>query len=372
MKRKTGERPFSFPINTLAGSSFSNLTNIQKDHQIDPGYRKKFIFSALVSLVLEPFRVYENWVYSGRIKRHKITKSPVFIIGFWRSGTTLLHNLLCRASDAAYVTTFQTVFPHVILTQSFWLKQLARYMMPDKRPVDGVRMGLDFPQEEEIALANMHQQSFYHFYFFPRDFESICEKGLFFSGCDDVVMVKWKSAYLYLIKKAMLNTKGSRLISKSPSNMVRIQWLLDMFPDAKFIFIYRNPYNTIESTSRFFNAIMPALQLQYVEKHVIAGNIIRLYNECMKKYDRDKVKIPPNQLIEIRYEDLEKDKLAWLDTIYHRLEIPGFDDELPAFRSYLEEVDSYKQNTLDLSQETIQLVNEHLQPYIDRWGYEKI
>ena len=190
---------------------------------------------------------------------------PVFIIGFWRSGTTLLHSLMCQDPHAGYVTTFQAVFPNLVLTRYKWMKRIANWALPKKRPFDSYPMDMDFPQEEEFGLMSLQPKSIYKIFYFPKDYNDIYETDLYFERLSDESRKCWEKEYLNLIDRAMINTGGERYLSKNPCNIFRIRTLISLFPDARFIFIYRNPYTVVESVYRFVNAILPGSELQHLE-----------------------------------------------------------------------------------------------------------
>jgi hypothetical protein len=328
--------------------------------------------TVVVSLILEPFRWWEALVWRRRIKKVAITKPPVFIIGFWRSGTTMLHNLMCKDPQAAYVTTYQTVFPNHILSHAWWFKPIMGLFFPTHRPFDDVKMGLDLPQEEEIALANLQPISFYSFMYFPKDFEKFYEQELFLKGQDKDHTVKWKKSYLKLIRKSILNIKGQRFISKNPSNMVRIKYLLEMFPDAKFIFIYRNPYKTVESFYRFFAEVIPAVQVQASNEELNLERHFRVFTDMFRRYFVEKSQIKPENLFEVRYEDFRKDPLSGLKDIYEHLNMDGFEEALPVFEEYLKEMSEYVQHSYEISDQTLELVNLHARDILEKLNYPVI
>jgi hypothetical protein len=64
---------------------------------------------------------------------------------------------------------------------------------------------------------------------------------------------KWSKSFLYLIKKLVVregNNKNRRLIIKSPVHTARVPLLRKLFPNAKFIYIHRHPYEIYQSSSR--------------------------------------------------------------------------------------------------------------------------
>jgi hypothetical protein len=371
MRKKEVRRKFSFLITVLAGSSVPFLIKQLKNHSLDIRYAGRVAGTIIVSCILEPFRWWEELRWGKRIRKTSISIPPVFIIGFWRSGTTLLHNLLSQKHDAAYITTYQTVFPGLLLSHSWWFKPIIGQFWPTHRPFDDVKMGMDLPQEEEIALSVLQTVSYYNFLYFPKDFEQFYLKELFMKNLDPKVVGVWKSEYIKMIKKAFLNTKGDRFISKSPSNMARISLILEMFPDARFIFIYRDPYKTVESFYRFFHEVLPTVQLQDATDILTRERLTRVYADMVRQYRLDKDKISPDNLLEIRYEEFSKNPIEGLKNIYTQFNIPGFEDDLPLFNNYMEEVSEYRHNNYEVTAETISQVNDSAGDIIQWLGYPK-
>jgi hypothetical protein len=364
-------RKFSFLITVTAGSSLPHLIRQLKNHSLDIRYSGRVLGTIIVSAILEPFRCWEKLKWKKKIHRVEISKPPVFIIGFWRSGTTLLHNLLAQTPGAAYITTYQTVFPDLTLSHSWWFKPIIGKFWPTHRPFDGVKMGMDLPQEEEIALENLQEISFYNFLCFPKDFERFYEKELFIRNTDQKLVNTWKSAYINMIKKSFINVKGDWFISKSPSNMARIELILEMFPDAKFIFLYRDPYKTVESFYRFFHEVLPAIQLQDASDVLSRERMTRVYTDMIRKYEEDKHKIPPGHLVEVRFEEFNQDPIEGLRRIFDQLNIEGFREGLPIYKAYMEEISGFTQNKYEVPEDTIRSVNEYAGDIVTLLGYEK-
>jgi hypothetical protein len=369
MEKKEVRRKFSFLITVLAGASVPFLLKQLKNHSQDIKYAGRVAGTILVSCILEPFRWWENLRWKRRIKRTTINKPPIFIIGFWRSGTTLLHNLLSQKQDGAYITTYQTVFPDLLLSHSWWFKPIIGQFWPTHRPFDDVKMGMDLPQEEEIAMSVLHPVSFYNFLYFPKDFEPFYLRELFMKDLEPELRESWKSVYIRMIKKAFINTGGDHFISKSPSNMARIGLILEMFPDARFIFIYRDPYKTNESIYRFFHEVLPAVQLQDATDLLTREKMARVYSDMVRQYRVEKSRIKEENLMEIKFEDFRINPVEYLKKIYDQFHIPGFEQDLPAFEKYLEDVSEFRTNKYEVTEETIRYVNQYAPDIVEWLGY---
>ena len=144
---------FSFdnlPINPLVGADSATFDRVTSGVEID--HLARFRATKICQRVLNPLYQVNNRIYD-RANLQKIV-SPLFILGHWRSGTTLLHNLLAEDAQFCYCTTYQTIFPHLMIRGSSVMRHLAALAMPHSRPKDHQILSISQPQEEEFAIAN--------------------------------------------------------------------------------------------------------------------------------------------------------------------------------------------------------------------------
>jgi hypothetical protein len=366
-----GRKSFSFPVTTLVGTDVSNFLAICRKHSIGISFYPKLIFSFLVAAIFELFNLWERVVLRNKMKNYRMKEPPVFIIGFWRSGTTLLHNLLCSDPRAGYTTTFQAVFPHITITQAWWIKPLANWIVPENRPFDNVSWDMDSPQEEEFGLANLQSNSLYNSYIFPGDYDRFLKEEFFTEDFPPQQLKKWKEKYTSLVHKAMLSTGGNRYISKNPCHLGRLNLMHSMFPDAKYIFIYRNPYQVVESLYWFYQSILPGVKLQKLKPGFSRKDIVDLYCVAIRNYFKTRSVIPPEDLLELKMEDFMKDKMGYLEMIYRKFGMDSFEKAKPCFEKYLSDNSNYFREKYDIPQETFDLVNEYVPDILEEFGYQK-
>jgi hypothetical protein len=360
---------FSFAVTTLAGSSIKNIPPVIDSHHIESKYRRKFMISSATAGILEPLAQAERIIWQKRILNYKLTTPPVFIIGFWRSGTTLLHNLLCQDPAAAYTTTFQTVFPNLVLTQSWWLKPLINHLVPAQRPYDNISMDMDFPQEEDFGLMNIQPSTIYKFFLFPTDFDRIIEEELFTGNLNPNLLTQWKEAYRGMIAKAIFNTGGTRYIGKNPCHLTRIGLLTEMFPDAKFIFIHRHPYYVIESLYHFILSVFPGVQLQDVPPGFSREKVVNLYKKCVDEYFCNRDKIQSSNLIELKMDDFMEDIPWHLKAIYEKFGLGDFNKVSSVINQYLDQNPAPKREPKPPTPETTGLVDRYASDIMEKLGY---
>jgi len=304
-----------------------------------------------------------------------IHPAPVFIIGHWRSGTTHLHNLLCQDENLGYLSTFQAMAPGFCLVGERVIKQFlarkARSRYPT-RLIDNIPLAFDGPQEDEFALANLSTRSFVHTFSLPRQAQEIFGRSVLFDASSQRARSRWIDTYLALLRKITLASGGKRLVVKNCAHTARIKTLLDLFPNAKFIHIHRNPYHVFLSTLHMHRTVLPRSQLQDIEPDQVEVHVLRFYDQLMRRFLADRSQIPAGSFVEIRFEDLEASPLDQLRCIYDGLGLPGFDAAEPGFRSYIDSVVDYKKNTYEMDGDVIARVNQHWQLAFGEWSYDRL
>jgi hypothetical protein len=363
-------KPISIFHNPFVLGSFRNWLKLLWCHGgIDRPYLGRALFILLISFCASPLRVYERVRYDRIINTLAIKESPIFIIGHWRSGTTHLHNLICQDKNLGYVSTFQAVAPELFLVGKRTIKSGVAEVLPATRVMDNVALSLDGPLEEEFGMANLSPCSFYHQWSLPKQARYFFETYTLFHNVPETVIAQWQKAFLAILRKATLDTGGKRLVTKSPTNTARVKILLNIFPDAKFIHLYRNPYDVFLSTRNLYDTFLAITQLQAISRSEIEANILLFYTQMMQKFLAEKHLIPPENLVEVKFENLDTNPLAELRRIYERLNLPGFSIAEPALRTYIATQASYQKNRYALAKADIEKVNRHWQFAFEAWGY---
>jgi hypothetical protein len=302
-----------------------------------------------------------------RVRRTKINQPPIFILGHWRTGTTLLHELLILDSRHGYPNTYQCLDPnHFILTEGL-LTRLLSFLVPTQRPMDNMKAGFERPQEDEFALCMLGQPSPYLTIAFPNN-PPQCQDFLDLEHVSAGALRSWKRAFLQFLQHVTYKT-NKRLVLKSPPHTARIKVLADIFPGALFIHIVRDPYVVFPSTVNLWKTLYRTHGLQKptyagLEEHVLA-TFSRLY-QCLEEGKR---LLNPDQFFELRYEDLTKDPVGEMHKLYEYFKLPGWSEFLPRMHAYLAGVKGYETNKYRLTEEQRAKVKEHWGEVIARYGY---
>jgi len=211
----------------------------------------------------------QRLLMNRKIVSTELTEPPVFVIGHWRSGTTLLHELLCLDEQFAWPSTFECFVPTHHLLSGPLLKPLVRALMPGKRPMDSMPAGADFPQEDEFALVGMGAPTpYYHMAFCnesPRFLEML---NLSTATSRDIEELRASLTWFY---KSITYKRNKRLVLKSPTHTGRIGHLARWFPDAKFIHITRHPHKIFPSTIHTWKSLAASRVINCLKTMIPAG-----------------------------------------------------------------------------------------------------
>ena len=318
---------------------------------------------------------------------HQPIDQPVFLFANARSGTTFLHRLMSLDEDR---------FAHFKLYQSIL------WSVSAQRVVDALdRADRRFLGRRLRRLVDWINDSFFH------SWEGIHDMGIdraeedeaIFALClntpaislllpwmDELPSVRWfdqldaderdrfLDVYADAIRRHLFSVGGNRIfLNKNALFAPRIRSIYRRFPDARFIYMIRHPYESIPSFLNMFHAKWvthsPEIPKDSPESRALARLAIEylLYAlECRKL-------IPADQLLIVRYEDLVSRPLATVDRIYGWLGMPidqvfrrRLEETLAVQRSYLSHHE-YDLEDFGLSREDIHV---ELKSVFDEFGFE--
>ena len=219
----------------------------------------------------------------------------MFVLGHWRTGTTLLHELLIQDPAHASPTTLHCFLPnHFLLTEDFFKKYLW-FLVPEKRPMDNMAMGWDEPQEDEFALALLGRPSPYTDVAFPNRMP-IDPGSLDLSGLNRRELAAWKRTFRRFLQAVQVRFPDQRLVLKSPPHTARVRVLLELFPDAKFVHIRRDPYVLFASTVNLWRTMAKKQGLQTPKRDdLIREKVFREFRTIYERYFADRELHPGRQ-----------------------------------------------------------------------------
>lgn len=353
----------------LFGANLRTLIRVyRRSGGIKRGQRALFALIILAAIGRLPFSALEATLVKIRGKK-AFKAPPIFILGHWRSGTTHLYNVMSKADRFGYVSPFSAALPWDILVIGRLFSPLLRKSLPNSRFIDNVKVDAISPQEDEIALANMTDISYYHAIYFPQKFSDYFDQGTFFDDLSPAEIKRWEKTLRYLYLKLSLDQKERQLLIKNPVYTARAAHLHSLFPEAKFIHIHRHPYKVFVSMRNFYQKLFPQLALQDYEHVDIDAVIFKTYRRMMTNLKAQTQNLPPEQYAQIGFDDFQHDPLGELSRVYDQLSLGDFKTDQETFKAYLESVKSYKKNSFDLPDDLRAKIDENWSDLYADWGY---
>lgn len=331
-------------------------------------YYLKYINTLLLLFFTSMFHWVDKRYFKGKIRQYKFKAPPVFIIGHWRSGTTFLQNLMARDPEFGFTTTYHAVFPNNLRSKWLFKRFMSRFM-PDKRPGDGVTLDVDLPQEDEYALSNITARSYYHFFYFPSAYKRMYDENVDFANDSHSSISRWQHQYRDLVAQSLINTNGNRALIKNPVNTGRISLLLDIFPDAQFIFLVRNPILVYLSSKKFFSELLLSTGFEVVSDRELSECIVYIYRRLMHDYIESRGRVDNDRIIEVRFEELMLDPLTTLNSVYSKFKFENFDKLKTEFEQYVSSQKAHKMNRYSIKRGELEYVGAQFEFAMSNYNY---
>jgi hypothetical protein len=335
---------------------------------VEPPYWYIAAVACAASVMNSTFRVLQDAFFGGRIARTPIREAPLFIVGHWRTGTTLLHELLILDPRHTFPNNYQCMSPHHFLLTEQIIPRLGWFMAPSRRPMDNMEFGWDKPQEDEFALCLLGQPSPYTTIAFPNH-PPQDQAAFDLERMPPRAVAKWKRAFVRYLQTLTFKKPG-RLVLKSPTHSCRIPTLLELFPDARFVHIVRDPYVVFQSTVNLWKALYKKHGLQRPTYVGLEDYVFQTFRHLYGRLEAAKKLVGSERFHELRYEDLIRDPEGQMRLLYDRLQLGGFEEALPGVRKYLAEHAGYQTNRYpSLAPELRAEITKQWGPVIERYGY---
>jgi hypothetical protein len=265
---------------------------------------------------------------------------PIFIVGQPRTGTTHLHNLM--AEDPAlralpYWESLEPVLPDAE-------RAAVAGGAPDPRP-ERCAAGLEVLHQALPYFKRMHDMTVDHVH---EEIQLLALAGSTMLFETMAVMPTWRDWYQahdqtppYRYLKKVLQCcqwlrGGERWVLKSPQHVEQIPVLLDVFPDATFVFTHRDPVSVIASTATMitYSARMSQAKVDAPKiGHYWADRVESMLRAGM----RDHHLLPDDRSIDVKFDEFMADDLAMVERIYAVADQPFTDEARRAMAAFMDE-----------------------------------
>jgi len=267
----------------------------------------------------------------------------VIVVGYYRSGTTHLHNLLSCDPKVVTPRWYQVLAP-----QGFWLGwSLVRVMLVpflgSTRPQDGVAFGPEWPAEDDFALCNWGLCSTLPGRFvFPSQWAAWSRWNTL-EGLSERQINRWRSLTAMLCWKLTRGNRDKVLVLKTPSHTGKIRELDRLFAGkARFVHIARDPEKVIDSNVNMHHRLRGHLLEGGPDDRTVRDRIVDEYESLEAACAEQLAAIDPGRVARIRHKDLVQDPMGELARLSSSIGLQWSDDARERTVHYLHETGAYR------------------------------
>jgi len=291
---------------------------------------------------------------------------PVFVLGFWRSGTTLLHELLCCDPQFGFPSTYACMNPsHFVLTEAWASGRKAPQQTT--RAMDSMSYSWASPQEDEFALLALGAPSPYESLIVPslmRDPKALLD--LRQHGSTE--QKRWGDALWHFLLLLTVQ-QGKKIVFKSPPHGFKLPLLLSMFPQSRYVLIERNPYEVYASNLKLWQTLLDMYAVESSSSDEIEQFVLAAYIMHEEAIAEGKSIAGANRLACVRYEELAADPIGQMERLYKELDLGNFDRVRARMEKYVADVAGYVRNCFTISSVQKASVECAWGPLIQAKGY---
>lgn len=294
-----------------------------------------------------------------------VPHSPLFVLGFWRSGTTLLHELFCCDPQFGFPSTYACLNPsHFLLTEA-WSR--SRGPRQANRPMDNMSYSWVSPQEDEFALLALGAPSCYEALIVPslmRESKTLLDVR----ERTPEEQERWVNAFQSFLRLLTVQ-QGKTIVFKSPTHGFKLSLLSSMFPDSRYVVIERNPYEVFASNLKLWRTLLGLYALESVCAEEIESFVLEAYIMHEAAISHALGIAAPHKLAVVRYEDLVADPVREMKRLYAELHLRDFDKVQWRMEAHARSVAGHARNRFDVSSAQKARIEDSWGSIINAKGY---
>ena len=290
-------------------------------------------------------RIFDHVIFWGI---RKPLKDPIIIVGNPRSGTTFLHRFLIKANIGTGSQLWQMLYPSVTLQKCIkpFLPILEKISPARHHSTAAHKTSLTSVETDDVSLLFRYLDGFFLYGFFLTfDDEDL------FHWVDPNITDRSSRDFSWfesMWKRNILTNKGERYIGKLFSLSSNLPAFQKRFPDAKVLYMVRDPLNVIPSGLSLVTGVLDKkFNFWSLDEKIRMRFIERLYNaliELLNRFHHDWTNnnINRENVLVVRFDIMMNDFETLMDQIINFIDIEKKDSLAKVIQDTAESQKSYK------------------------------
>ena len=307
------------------------------------------LISGVMVLVLRMIvgigRIFDHVIFWGI---RKPLKDPIIIVGNPRSGTTFLHRFLIKENIGTGSQLWQMLYPSVILQKCIkpFLPILEKISPARHHSTAAHKTSLTSVETDDVSLLFRYLDGFFLYGFFLTfDDEDL------FHWVDPNITDRSSRDFSWfesMWKRNILTNKGERYIGKLFSLSSNLPAFQKRFPDAKVLYMVRDPLNVIPSGLSLVTGVLDKkFNFWSLDEKIRMRFIDRLYNaliELLNRFHHDWTNnnINKENVLVVRFDIMMNDFETLMDQIINFIDIEKKDSLAKVIQDTAESQRNYK------------------------------
>lgn len=302
--------------------------------------------------------------------------APVFIIGFPRTGTTILHDILAQDPDSRAPLTWETMFPSPPPDAATFetdprIAQCAAMLPTPETETERDRqfkamhpMGATLSQECVTMMGEAMCTPLFHNQFRVPTYEDWID-----------VEADWSHVYTFherQLQHLQWRNSRDRWVLKTGAHMWGLEHLLRTYPDARIVFTHRDPVKSVTSYASLTTLVRQAGSDEVDQFEIAKDWTARLKRVIDHVLEVRKGSYPGVTFYDMYFPDFVADQFAVVTDIYKALDLPMSDEGAARMQAFIADNPKGKHGLHLYQPEEYGIdpaqVRRDFRPYIEEFG----
>lgn len=269
---------------------------------------RAMMVATFTQALVNRLKITEEW----KRRHYDPVTAPLMIVGWHRTGTTFLHNLLDAIPGFGYIPLYRLINPVPNPTEklrAFMALHFGFMVAPEMPKLHP--MAIDGPEECWMMMFGGFQVEGVTMHW------NVPSYTEYLSNCDFRPAYRLWAKALAIVQKV----QGHDLILKDPAHLVALEAISDVIPDARMVWTHRDPVRAVASFASL-SVIHHRSMYGVYDPERSGRTSIERFIHAIERGLQARETLPQGQLLDVPYPEMMADPVAAVRKICEHFDIP--------------------------------------------------